>query len=112
MEAEGLEILDVENLRRHYALTLDAWTEKFDANWEAIRAMDPDHFDERFLRIWRTYLIGCAEMFRSKTVQTNLFQVLFSKGNVDTESYPMTLEHLYEDPSPRDGESSAPRAAG
>ncbi|MDE0422305.1 MAG: cyclopropane-fatty-acyl-phospholipid synthase [Gammaproteobacteria bacterium] len=112
MEAEGLEILDVENLRRHYALTLDAWTEKFDANWEAIRAMDPDHFDERFLRIWRAYLIGCAEMFRSSTAQTNLFQVLFSKGNVDTASYPMTLEHLYEDPSPRGGESSAPRAAG
>ena len=112
MEAEGLEILDVENLRRHYALTLDAWTEKFDANWEAIRAMDPDHFDERFLRIWRTYLIGCAEMFRSRSAQTNLFQVLFSKGNVDTESYPMTLEHLYQDPGRRAAESSAPRAAG
>ena len=112
MEAEGLEILDVENLRRHYALTLDAWTEKFDANWEAIRAMDPDHFDERFLRIWRTYLIGCAEMFRSRSAQTNLFQVLFSKDNVDTESYPMTLEHLYEDPGRRAAESSAPRAAG
>ena len=109
MEAEGLEILDVENLRRHYALTLDAWTEKFDANWEAIRAMDPDHFDERFLRIWRTYLIGCAEMFRSANSQTNLFQVLFSKGNVDAESYPMTLEHLYEEPSAGEREGHAPR---
>ncbi|MCE2459689.1 MAG: class I SAM-dependent methyltransferase [Pseudomonadales bacterium] len=112
MEAEGLEILDVENLRRHYALTLDAWTEKFDANWEAIRAMDPDRFDDRFLRIWRTYLIGCAEMFRSSKTQTNLFQVLFSKGNVDTESYPMTLEHLYEESRPSAEEPSAPRAAG
>lgn len=112
MESEGLEILDVENLRRHYALTLDAWTERFDANWEAIRAMDPDRFDDRFLRIWRTYLIGCAEMFRSPKSQTNLFQVLFSKGNVDTESYPMTFAHLYERRGRSVEESSAPRAAG
>ena len=97
MEKEGLEILDVENLRRHYALTLDAWTEKFDAHWEEIRAMDPQRFDERFWRIWRTYLIGCAEMFRSAKSQTNLFQVVFSKGNVDLASHPLTREHLYQD---------------
>ena len=97
MEAEGLEILDVENLRRHYALTLDAWTEKFEANWDAIRAMDPNRFNERFLRIWRTYLIGCAEMFRSRKSQTNLFQIVFSKGNVDYQNYPMTRDHLYGD---------------
>ena len=96
MEEEGLEILDVENLRRHYALTLDAWTEKFDANWEEIRAMDAERFDERFWRIWRTYLIGCAEMFRSAKSQTNLFQVVFSKGNVNLASYPLTREHLYQ----------------
>ena len=95
MEAEGLEILDVENLRRHYALTLDAWTEKFEANWEAIQAMDPERFNERFLRIWRTYLIGCAEMFRAANSQTNLFQIVFSKGNVDTQTHPMTRDHLY-----------------
>ena len=108
MEAEGLEILDVENLRRHYALTLDAWTEKFDANWDAIRAMDPQRFDERFLRIWRTYLIGCAEMFRAANSQTNLFQIVFSKGNVDTENYPMTRVHLHED----EAQTVADRAAG
>ena len=100
MEAEGLEILDVENLRRHYALTLDAWAEKFDANWEAIQAMDPSRFNERFLRIWRTYLLGCAEMFRAGNSQTHLFQIVFSKGNVDTENYPMTRTHLYEEPVP------------
>ena len=48
-------------------------------------------------------------MFRSANSQTNLFQVLFSKGNVDTESYPMTLEHLYEEPSAREREGRAPR---
>ena len=107
MEGEGLEILDVENLRRHYALTLDAWTEKFDANWPAIQAMDPARFDERFLRIWRTYLIGCAEMFRAANGQTNLFQIVFSKGNVDCDAYPMTRAHLYATPASSPGGASA-----
>ncbi len=102
MESEGLEILDVENLRRHYALTLDAWTEKFDANWDAIRAMDPVRFDDRFRRIWRTYLIGCAELFRAAKSRTNLFQIVFSKGNVNTENFPMTRAHLHQPGTPLD----------
>lgn len=96
MEQAGLEIVDVENLRRHYALTLDVWAERFDKNWEAIRRLDAQRFDERFRRIWRVYLYGCAEMFRSPTGHTHLFQVVFSKGNVSATSYPMTREHLYE----------------
>src|SRR5574337_1084923 len=91
----GLEVLDVENLRRHYALTLDEWTRRFDKNWPVIQAIDPARFDERFRRIWMCYLVGCAEMFRSDTGQTNLFQVLVSKGNVSRTSYPMTRAHLY-----------------
>ncbi len=100
LEAEGLEVLDVENLRRHYALTLDGWTEKFDANWPDIQAMAPERFDERFLRIWRTYLIGCAEMFRAQNSHTNLFQIVFSKPNVSMDNYPMIRRHLYEEPVP------------
>jgi cyclopropane-fatty-acyl-phospholipid synthase len=95
MERFGLEVIDVENLRRHYAPTLDAWAQRFAANWPAIQALDPARFDERFRRIWMCYLVGCAEMFRCDTGQTHLFQVLFSKGNVSHASYPMTREHLY-----------------
>ena len=94
MDACGLEVLDVENLRRHYALTLDAWAERFDANWEAIRTLDPQRFDERHRRIWRTYLWSCAEMFRSRTSRTHLFQVTVSKGNVT--NYPMSRAFLYQ----------------
>ncbi len=36
MEECGLEVVDVENLRRHYAFTLDAWAERFERNWERI----------------------------------------------------------------------------
>ena len=91
----GLEVIDVENLRRHYAPTLDAWAERFERNWEAIRALDPARFDERFRRIWLTYLIGCAEMFRSPAGYTHLFQIVFSKGNVTDASYPMGRGFLH-----------------
>ncbi len=95
MERAGLEVLDIENLRRHYALTLDAWGERFDRNWERIRKLDPQRFDERFRRIWRVYLYGCAEVFRLPRGRLHLFQVLFSKGNVTRDSYPMGREFLY-----------------
>ena len=96
MEKAGLKVLDIENLRRHYALTLDEWAKRFDANWEKIRALDPKRFDERFRRIWRVYLYGCAEMFRSPRGKTHLFQVVFSKGNVSMTNYPMSRSFLYE----------------
>jgi len=97
MEDSGLEVVDVENLRRHYAPTLDAWAERFERNWPRIQAIDPKRFDERFRRVWRTYLISCAEMFRSPASRTHLFQVLFSKGNVTPETYPMSRAFLYRD---------------
>jgi cyclopropane-fatty-acyl-phospholipid synthase len=96
MEKAGLEVLDIENMRRHYALTIDVWAERFDRNWERIRALDPKRFNERFRRIWRVYLYGCAEMFRSPVGKTHLFQIVFSKGNVSMTSYPMTRDFLYE----------------
>ena len=97
MERAGLEVIDIENLRRHYALTLDAWTERFDRNWEKIRALDPTRFDERFRRIWRVYLVGCAEMFRSSRGHTHLFQIVFAKGNVARANYPMSRGFLYRE---------------
>ncbi|UCH16225.1 MAG: class I SAM-dependent methyltransferase [Burkholderiales bacterium] len=96
MERCGLEVVDIENLRRHYALTLDVWAERFQRQWPVIQALDPKRFDERFRRIWLTYLIGCAEMFRSPVGYTHLFQVVFSKGNLARDSYPMSRAHLYE----------------
>jgi len=96
MERCGLEIVDIENLRRHYAPTLDAWAERFERNWESIRALDPGRFDDRFRRVWRTYLISCAEMFRSAAGSTHLFQIVFSKGNISRQNYPMSRSFLYE----------------
>jgi cyclopropane-fatty-acyl-phospholipid synthase len=95
LERCGLELLDVENLRRHYALTLDEWARRFEAAWPQIQALDAQRFDERFRRTWRSYLVGCAEMFRSPVGRTHLFQVVFSKGNVTPQSYPMGRHFLY-----------------
>ena len=97
MEDCGLEVLDVENLRRHYALTLDEWAQRFDRNWDRIHALNPKKFDERFRRIWRTYLVACAEMFRSPKSLTHLFQILYSKGNITRDNYPMSRSFLYSD---------------
>jgi cyclopropane-fatty-acyl-phospholipid synthase len=96
MERCGLEVVDVENLRRHYAPTLDAWAERFERRWPEIQALDPQRFNERFRRIWRSYLVGCAEMFRSPAGYTHLFQIVYSKGNVTRTSYPMSRQHLYD----------------
>jgi cyclopropane-fatty-acyl-phospholipid synthase len=95
MEQCGLEIVDIENLRRHYAPTLDAWATRFDERWEQIHALDPQKFDETFRRKWRSYLWSCAEMFRSPNGRTHLFQIVFSKGNLSTENYPMSRAFLY-----------------
>jgi len=96
MEECGLEVVDIENLRRHYALTLDAWGERFDRNWDKIRVLDPVKFSEHFRRVWRTYLYACAEMFRSPSTRTHLFQIVFSKRNVSKDNYPMSRAFLYD----------------
>lgn len=96
MERSGLEVVDIENLRRHYALTLDAWCERFDRNWAQIHALDPKKFNERFRRIWRTYLYSCAELFRSTKLRTHLFQIVFSKPNIRKDNYPMSRAFLYD----------------
>ena len=56
-EPSGFSVLDVENLRLHYAKTLRHWLDRFEAAAERVAAM----FDRRFVRIWRLYLAGsCA----------------------------------------------------
>ncbi|MFP4159843.1 MAG: class I SAM-dependent methyltransferase [Desulfobacterales bacterium] len=94
MAVHGLEILDIENLRRHYALTLDEWAARFDENWEMIHNYNPQLFDERFRRTWRAYLHFCAEFFRVDNSVLRLYQITFSRGN--TTDYPMDRGFLYE----------------
>ena len=94
MSKYGLEVLQVENLRRHYALTLDCWAENFTKNWTKIRALDPTCFDERFRRRWEAYFRLCAEGFRASSNLQRLYQITFSKGN--TSTYPMRNDFIYQ----------------
>jgi cyclopropane-fatty-acyl-phospholipid synthase len=71
-EPWNLSVLDVENLRLHYAHTLMDWLTLFETNVERVRGM----FDEKFVRMWRLYLAGSAAAFTTGTLQ--LFQVLFA----------------------------------
>ena len=86
-EPWDLSILDVENLRLHYAQTLRQWLALFEAAGERVRAM----FDERFVRMWRMYLAGSVAGFTSGTLQ--LFQVVFASR--DNNDIPPTRAHLY-----------------
>jgi cyclopropane-fatty-acyl-phospholipid synthase len=68
-------VLDVENLRLHYARTLAHWLERFERASERVTAM----FDETFTRTWRLYLAGSRAAFETGSLQ--LFQVSFARAS-------------------------------
>ena len=74
LEPHRFSTLDVENLRLHYALTLDHWRRRFDDHETDVAAM----FDETFVRTWRLYLAGSQAAFSTGWLQ--LFQVVFARG--------------------------------
>ena len=75
LEPWNLSVLDVENLRLHYAATLEHWRRRFDAAAGDVARM----FDDSFVRAWRLYLAGSQAAFTTGTMQ--LFQVLFARGS-------------------------------
>ena len=86
-EPWDLSVLDVENLRLHYARTLTDWLGLFETNVDRVRGM----FDEKFVRMWRLYLAGSVAAFTTGTLQ--LFQVLFATA--ENNDVAMTRDHLY-----------------
>jgi cyclopropane-fatty-acyl-phospholipid synthase len=73
LEETGLEVCDVEALRRHYALTCRAWVSNLQSRWdEAVRLCSPGR-----ARVWRLYLAGSALAFERHRVGVN--QVLAVK---------------------------------
>ena len=67
VEASGLRMADVEVWRGHYARTLQAWQARFATNLPQVRALQ----DDRFVRMWRYYLISAELSF------TDMHQVVF-----------------------------------
>jgi cyclopropane-fatty-acyl-phospholipid synthase len=90
-EPQKFSILDVENLRPHYARTCANWLE----NFESVADKVADMYDEEFVRMWRLYLAGSSAGFQSGTLQ--LYQVVFTpRGN---NAVPWTREYQYPETS-------------
>lgn len=82
----GLWNLDIENWRLHYAITLRHWLQRFDAEQDRVRAM----YDDRFIRMWRFYLLACIMVFEE--VDQCVFQLQL--GHKRT-AVPLTRDYLY-----------------
>jgi cyclopropane-fatty-acyl-phospholipid synthase len=88
-EPYKFSIMDVDNLRPHYAQTLRHWLERFNESVERVEQM----FDAAFVRAWRLYLSGSVAAFTAGQLQ--LFQVLFRRPGC--RALPATREHLFRE---------------
>jgi cyclopropane-fatty-acyl-phospholipid synthase len=90
MQRGGLEALDVENLRHHYARTLDFWADNFESRAQEAKAL----VSEEKFRIWRIYLAGCAYAFRRDDMA--LYQIVCCKSGRDLPNLPWSRRYMYE----------------
>jgi len=90
MARQGLECIDAEALREHYARTLWNWVDRLEARSdEAKREVG----DERF-RVWRIYMAGSAHAFDRGWM--SLWQILAGKPHADgTLPHPLTRDYMY-----------------
>ncbi|WP_417686772.1 cyclopropane fatty acyl phospholipid synthase [Pseudidiomarina gelatinasegens] len=65
---------DIHNFGADYDPTLMAWYQNFERAWPELQ----QHYDERFFRMWRYYLMSCAGAFRARDLQ--VWQWVFSKN--------------------------------
>jgi cyclopropane-fatty-acyl-phospholipid synthase len=90
MAAQGLEVIDAEALREHYAKTLWHWCERLEANADAARA----EVGEEKYRVWRIYLAGSAHAFDRGWL--SLWQLLAGKPLPDGRlPHPLTRDYMY-----------------
>jgi cyclopropane-fatty-acyl-phospholipid synthase len=89
-EEAGFEVLDIENLRPHYALTCRRWEERLTANRDAgLRLVD-----EPTYRAWRIWLAASALSFEDGI--SSIYQVLMGKRGASRRR--RTREHMYAEP--------------
>ena len=91
MAKQGLEPVDAESLREHYARTLWHWVDRLEANADIARA---EVGDERY-RIWRIYMAGSAHAFDRGWL--SLWQVMAGKAMPDGRlPHPLTRDYMYK----------------
>lgn len=82
----GMKLLDVENLRPHYELTLKHWAERYEMIWDSVVA----ERGQEFARMWRFYLNLARSNFAVGRLQHHQF--LFSSAGYLNQS--LTRAHL------------------
>ena len=88
VEQAGLWVNDVEILRLHYAYTLKAWRERF----QAARPRMVELYGDRFCRMWELYLCGAEYSFR--TLGRMVFQIQLSR---EVDTIPLTRNYMVEE---------------
>ena len=84
----GFEVLDVESLRPHYAMTCRHWVERLIAN----AAECLKHVDRETYRTWLLYLAGSALSFEEGA--TDIYQILLAKRRAGKRAR-LTREYMY-----------------
>ena len=91
IERAGLEIMDVDGLRLHYARTCRHWVERLRERADEARAI----VGERIYRTWLLYLTCSAASFADGWI--GLYQVLTRKHrDPAVDPAPRTREYMYE----------------
>ena len=76
LQQVGFEARHMEDLREHYALTLQHWVKNLENNWaEAVATSS-----EARARIWKLYMAGCATIFAQDRLR--IHQVLAVKNRL------------------------------
>ncbi len=83
----GLQVADMETLRRHYQKTLEIW----DRNFKRVLPEVEKSHDQRFIRMWDLYLQACAASFESGNI--DCIQYLLTKG-ASGQNLPMTRDYM------------------
>lgn len=86
IERSGLWQMDIEVWRLHYAKTLRAWHAQFEANLDTVRGW----YDDRFVRMWRYYLVACYLSFEEQEQCVYHLQLAHQRDAV-----PLTRDYLY-----------------
>jgi cyclopropane-fatty-acyl-phospholipid synthase len=87
IEKTRLWVTDVEVLRLHYAETLKAWRRRFLQQRDKVLKL----YDERFCRMWETYLVGAELAFRHGG---HLVMQIQMAKQVDT--VPLTRDYMFD----------------
>lgn len=88
IERQGLWTLDCENLRFHYAKTLECWYQNILKHKDYVL----DEFGERFFRAWEFYLLSCEQGFLNQGL--TVYQLLVG---ITPDSAPLSRTYMFKE---------------